>query len=357
LAFLALFVNQAYSSVIGHLRQVSVNIRDDEGCGGKKIRLRITRDGQSCTTRYFQSPAPRYSPSRRYNFSKGQTLIFDDWLLGMSWGGQTGCSNVFFDKDSKFSIETDKNDKFCPYYLEFQVALPWNHPIDAETVYISSIPDHRTDKWFSKRTNNEEFPVKGLLEDSEMPDDFTCPANGCPITDLLPYKSTGNARKQCAFRCPNMVKENGEINGQFCYDVSFEVNQLEYCCKNSGTGFPVCAGYGGNPGNDDDDEDDDEDEDEDDDSNESNESNLGNHETTCPSRGCPHSQIRHYGRALTGKECTIICPNVKSNNPNDLNSGIQCVDQPSGVYYEYCCLQGNTGHDLPSCPAQWSPRN
>jgi len=407
LAFFALLVDKANSS---WLRQVSVNIDDDSGCGGNSIRLRISNNGQSCTTEWYKARSVyKYS----FDFSEGQTLIFDDHLLGSQF--YNGCSNFPFDKNSQFSVQTRSYDRFCPYFLEFQVVLPYNksnlNNVGLDSVYISNVNEYRSDKWFSRSTNDLQFPVESLLEDNEIPEDYQCPEDGCPINELFPWRSSGSARKQCAFRCPAMFKQNNQkINGQFCYDVSFEVNQLEYCCKNPGFGFPVCPGNGGNPGNGGSTEHEDEDDSEDLDSNESLENqnenrgstrnieglnsngNHGNHDhefsetqndenrgssrnfgepnrsgsmsrnhenpesvnqvRTCPNSGCPHSKIRQLSTAHFGKDCTL-CAYVKSNNINDLNSGIQCTNNPSGVYYEYCCLVGNFGHNLPDCPSYW----
>jgi len=183
-------------------------------------------------------------------FGRGDTLVWkaDDYSYGQWAEGELGdCQNVDFDRDAQFNLVYSGsgrgNRRYCPSLIEFLTRSEDSDFLDSwKKLNLNSDNGH----WFSERENNLRFSAIPNSEAVDIP--ATCPAEGqgCPVNELIAFrKKPQKARQQCIFQCPKVkrvLNEDGQmVNiGEICHEVTYQVDQYEYCCQSSGSGFDVC---------------------------------------------------------------------------------------------------------------------
>jgi len=240
----ALLIVGVYSA--GPLKEIRLNIKDENGCGGQNLRIRIRRpNGNWCET----------AGSGR--FRKGAVLTWNWWDF-------RDCEGFEFDQDAQFSLvytEGRRDTSYCPALIEFLAYERrnwWGRGEGRVASFKKNMDDVRprirrftvayNARWFNCLFNNWDnaIPNEDFIEDTNREAE-PCPSQeqGCPVNELQALRPTGRARKQCIFNCPfvkRVQERNGEWKnvGQICHDVTYRVTQHDYCCRRSGTGFEQC---------------------------------------------------------------------------------------------------------------------
>merc|ERR1711953_276338 len=249
----------------GPLKEIRLNIKDEAGCGGENLRIKIRRDdGRECETynslRFHKGAILKWK-SRQWNLWNS----FMQWVewdrnednIGSCWGFE-------FDQNAEFSLVLDGNDGanrgYCPAQIEFLAYELRSH--DARgygrvASFKRNMDNSCRNRRCSQRDNNSWFACSfdswfNAIPNSEFVianNQVTCPSSqeqACPVNELQSVRRRyGRSRRQCYFSCPSVkrVREyNGgwKILGQTCHEVTFVVPEYDYCCRRPGTGFEQC---------------------------------------------------------------------------------------------------------------------
>ena len=202
------------SLFLGPLKEIRLNIKDERGCGGRNLRIKISRpDGRWCETNNYGT----------YNngwFGKGDVLTWN--RRERNFGN---CQGFEFDQDAQFSLVYtgpygQRRDEYCPALIEFLAyeRRNWWGRGDGRVASFKknmddvctrrnrrfSVVDNNT--WFSCRFNswsnampNSEF-IENTNREAEAAEPCPSQEQGCPVNELQALRPTGRARKQCIFK-------------------------------------------------------------------------------------------------------------------------------------------------------------
>jgi len=148
------------------------------------------------------------------------------------------CSDFDVDEDAEFNLVYNGDGQYCPTLIEFLTARNGSNSLDS---FKSKLD--QGGHWFSSVDNDRSFEPLSNSEFIARRDRIQCPEQqGCPVNQLHAYKSLGRDRKQCTFECPRIQRMEGRNIGQACHEVTYEVDQYEYCCQSNSTetGFDRC---------------------------------------------------------------------------------------------------------------------
>jgi len=235
----ALLIVGVYSA---QLREIRLNIKRHTGCQGRDLKIRITQDDEVCET----TSSGRFGP--------GQTIVWEPSYRALNpldveffYGdGELGaCSDFDFDDDAEFNLVYNGNGRYCPTMIEF---LTRRNGSNSLASFKSKLDRPGQGHWFSSADNDREFEPLSNTQYIASLGRVQCPERqqGCPVNQLQAYRQVGRAREQCIFECPRIQKIEGNgqemIVGQRCYEVTYQVEQYEYCCRSDSmeTGFERC---------------------------------------------------------------------------------------------------------------------
>jgi len=192
--FFALLIVGVYSS---QLREIRLNIKDELGCQGKDLKIRLTRSSgdhsDTCETQM------------KGIFPRGDTLVWkaDDYSYGEFVTGELGqCQGFDFNRDTKFSLVYSGTGRqmrrYCPSMIEFLTRSGDSNFLDSfKKLRLNSANGHR----FSSSENDILFDVIPNSEAVDIP--ATCPSEGqgCPVNELVAFrKKPQQDRQQCIFQ-------------------------------------------------------------------------------------------------------------------------------------------------------------
>jgi len=240
----ALLIVGVYS---GQLHEIRLNIRDASGCGSPgRLGIKIIQPttwgglggGSICET--LMKPG----------IEQGETIVWSGRNLGY-------CNGVDFDQNAQFSLVYDGNTDYCPSLIEFLARRPDSYyrsyrgnrnmggnDLDSFKKKMNEGRTHR----FNRNDNDQRHtarPNAVFVIGDNYGRCLTQEQGACPVNELHAVRRAGHARKQCIFQCNFIGREQGQGRqmknvGELCHEVTYQVQQYDYCCNRPGTGFDVC---------------------------------------------------------------------------------------------------------------------
>ena len=135
---------------LGQLREIRLNIKNQMGCQGKDLKIRITQSSNTCETQM------------KGRFGRGDTLVWkaDDYSYGQWATGELGdCQDFDFDHNAQFNLVYSGrgrgNSRYCPSLIEFLTRSEDSDFLDSWKHLKLKSTENK--KWFSARENNKPF--------------------------------------------------------------------------------------------------------------------------------------------------------------------------------------------------------
>jgi len=308
------------------IERIVMPMFDDEEAGGKKIKVKINTNGDTCTT-------------------KVKPIVYGRQVV--SWEGEdlNGCEMMDINDETDVYLQTEKRrDSFAPKRLEIEMNDKLFTRWEVRLGHFT-----RNEYHFYKNNNRlgvkQVWPIPGrVMEPRETP--LICPGaeDACPVSDMYAYQLLSNRRMNCVFECQYVSQTNYSTNivvtdgtGHRCVEMDYASSQFGWCCKSKATsGIPKCSAVIGSNGrvlegqN-------------------NSQSLPRSTQLQCPSQGCPISAIDEMSApGYATESCRPGCN--KLNAPNSTQSGFRCTratyQLPKTIF---CCKDNQVSTTLPRC--------